>query len=498
MAFRRNKTSDRAAGRSSQDKTSQSVDYTRYNTFTSRDAYVSGGTRVGSSAYALSRSNAAQTYAKRRAHNRLRTVVRTIFMAFLILLTTCGAAVGLFALNLNSRLTGSVDSTTRAVLSDTIDDEPFYALLLGIDENEERDASGDSVYRSDTIILCRIDPGEQLVTLVSIPRDTVVEIEGYGEDKINAAYAYGGASLAITTVEDFAGVDISHYAEIDMDGFAAVVDQVGGVTVNLPVAVYDPDYTGLDLPAGEQTLDGTTASLLARSRHAYDDYGGGDYYRAANQRMLIGAVVQKLLASDLTTITSTISTMADYVTTDMSVADLASLAANFLNFDASESMYSGQCPVSSEYVDDVWQDIVDEDAWAEMMERVDSGLPPYEDSSDDFTAGIAASLGITSVDELGTDELDYSGSVVVLNATETQGLATEVANELSTLGFSTSAGNTSFTNSTTVIYYNGSSGASKAAAVAEALGGSYTYTENDGTYDTRVDVIVVLGSDYDS
>ena len=129
---------------------------------------------------------------------------------------------------------------------------------------------------------------------------------------------------------------------------------------------------------------------------------------------------------------------------------------------------------------------------------MDSGLPPYEESSDDFTAGIAASLGITSVDELGTDELDYSGSVVVLNATETQGLATQVANELSTLGFSTSAGNTSFTNSITVIYYNGSSGASKAAAVAEALGGSYTYTENDGTYDTRVDVIVVLGSDYDS
>ncbi len=502
MAFERSKKQNRTAARFSQNTNSQGTKSTRGGAHSSsrsksrRGAQASA--RVGTSADALSRNNAAQVYAKRRVRTRKRMIIRTALISCFVLLATCGIAIGLYAYNINSRLTAKVDSAVRAVLSDRVDDEPFYVLLLGVDSDEERESSGESVYRSDTIILCRIDPGEQLVTLVSIPRDTVVEIEGYGETKINAAYAYGGASLAITTVENFAGVSISHYAEIDMDGFAAVVDQIGGVTVDLPVAVYDPDYTGLDLEAGEQTLDGETASLLARSRHAYDSYGGGDYYRAANQRMLIGAVAQKLLASDIATIASTISTIADYVTTDMSVTDLISLASQFVGFDADESLYSGQCPVTSEYVDGVWQDVVDEDAWAEMMERVDSGLPPYSDSSQDFTAGVAGSLGISSSDELvSEEEYDYSGNVIVLNATNTSGLALQVANELIEVGFSTYADNASALSSTTMIYYNGSSAEAKAAAVAQCLGGSYSYTENDGTYDTTVDVVVVLGSDYE-
>ena len=85
---------------------------------------------------------------------------------------------------------------------------------------------------------------------------------------------------------------------------------------------------------------------------------------------------------------------------------------------------------------------------------------------------------------------------MVLNATNTSGLALQVANELSALGFSTYADNASSLSSTTMIYYNGSSAEAKAAAVAQSLGGSYTYTENDGTYSTTVDVVVVLGSDY--
>lgn len=448
---------------------------------------------------ALSRANAASMYARRRKRQRRRRIVRGILLTLLGLLAACGVAIGLYAFNLNSQLTGNVDDATREVLSDTVNDEPFYALLLGTDRNQERDDSGDfGVYRSDTIILARVDPGEQVVTLVSIPRDTMVEIEGYGVDKINAAYAYGGASLAITTVEDFAGVDISHYAEVNMDGFAAVVDQVGGVTVDLPVAVSDP-VIDLELPAGEQTLDGATAALLARSRHAYDDYGGGDYFRAANQRMLIGEVVNELLSSDPVTIANTISTIAGYVTTDMGVADLVSLAGMFAGFDVNTSFYSGMCPVVSQYVNGMWQDTVDQTAWEEMMVRVDSGLPPYSDESQDFTSGVAGSLGVSSGASEGDGssvEPDFSGNVIVLNAAGVSGIAGNVANELSAAGYSTYADNAANLSDATVIYYNGEGGAAKAAGVQQTLGGSYQVAQNDGTYDTTVDVVVVIGSDY--
>ena len=105
--------------------------------------------------------------------------------------------------------------------------------------------------------------------MVSIHRDTLIEMGNYGSQKINSAYSFGGAAYATKVVSEFAGVPISHYAEVDLDRFISIVDVVGGVTVNLPVPVYDPDYTGLNLPVGENKLNGLEAALLCRCRHGY-------------------------------------------------------------------------------------------------------------------------------------------------------------------------------------------------------------------------------------
>ena len=130
-------------------------------------------------------------------------------------------------------------------------------LLIGIDRSEYREETNeyDGAYRSDTLILTRVDPKNKKVTLVSIYRDTYVNIEGHGPGKINAAYAFGGAQLAISTVSKFAGVPISHYAIVDFDGLEAVVDSVGGIDVNVPRDI-DDDRAGGSLSAGQQTLDG--------------------------------------------------------------------------------------------------------------------------------------------------------------------------------------------------------------------------------------------------
>jgi LCP family protein required for cell wall assembly len=465
------------------------------------------GAGRGRSAESLSRNASLGRYADTRKRRHRKSVLRGVLITFLCILLSGGVAVAAYMFNINSRLTQGVDSSLRSVLSEASFDQPFYMLLLGVDKDSVRESDSnygesESSYRTDTIILARIDPVNKKVTLISIPRDTYVDMGEHGQQKINAAYSYGGAAYTVQVVEQLAGVDISHYASVDMDGFAAIVDAVGGVTVDLPVAVSDPDYTHLDLPAGEQTLDGETAALLARCRHGYDAYGGGDYYRAANQRMLIGAVVKKVLASDPATMASTISTAADYITTDFSVTDIINLASQFSGFDIDTDLYSGQCPTQSQYVDGLWIDVLQQDEWDAMMKRVDAGEPPYSDSSQDFTAGVAGSVGVSSESSSSSSSSDSSsdvaldGNVIVLNATSTQGLANEVCTKLEEAGFDAMADNASVKSDTTTIYYNGTQGQARANGVLQTLGGSYAIAENDGTYSTSVDVVVVLGSDY--
>ncbi len=150
--------------------------------------------------------------------------------------------------------------------------------------------------------------------LFPIPRDTQVTIGNHGTQKINAAYAFGGPSGAIDAVSKLAGVPINHYAEIDFDGFKAVVDALGGITVNVPMEIND-DMAGGHVDAGEQTLNGEQALILCRSRHNYDNVGDGDSIRAANQRMVISTIMKKLMDSDVATLTNTVNTLAQYITT---------------------------------------------------------------------------------------------------------------------------------------------------------------------------------------
>ena len=266
-------------------------------------------------------------------------------------------------------------------------------LLLGVDRDEYRRTvevgEDDSLYRTDTMILVRLSPRTREAQLVSIPRDTKVDLGEYGTQKINACFTFGGAALAIQKVSEIAGVEISHYAEVDLDGLAAILVQIGGLDVYLPVDVYDPNYTGLDLKAGYQHLDGYTAALLGRTRHAYDDYGAGDYYRTANQRMLIQATVQKITSLDPFSMASVINTATQYVTTDMDVASIVNLASIYMGVDASEAITTALCPTEGSLQGGVWYEEIIEDEWAVMMDRVKQGLPPYSNAEEqDFTYGV--------------------------------------------------------------------------------------------------------------
>lgn len=345
-----------------------------------------------------SRSDATVKYMKKRHKRTVHHIIAGVGITLVITLFAFVGVAWAYINGLNARLAHGVTQETLSALTEVPDGEPFYMLLLGIDKNEHR-AKGttygpsDDAYRSDSIMLARIDPKNIKVTLVSIHRDILVDLDEYGEQKINAAFTFGGVPYSIKTIENLAGVKISHYAEVDMDGLAAVVDTVGGIDVNLPVDVIDHEYTGIELKKGRQHINGKQATLLCRARHAYDEYGDGDRYRAANQRMVISAVIKKILHSDPGTMTSAISSMADMISTDMNVNTILGLATSMASLDVDKNVMGGMTPTTSDGSTGIWYEILDVDAWSKMMQRVDEGLSPYDGETYDDTAGIAATNG---------------------------------------------------------------------------------------------------------
>ncbi len=144
--------------------------------------------------------------------------------------------------------------------------------------------------RTDTILLVHL-PGlgsSAPTTMVSIPRDSYVEIPGYGTDKINAAFVEGGAPLLTQTVEQATNLRMDHYAEIGFDGFAVMVDAVGGVTM-CPAEPIDDPLAGINLPAGCQELDGRSALGYVRTRAT----PRADLDRMVNQRQFMSALLHR-------------------------------------------------------------------------------------------------------------------------------------------------------------------------------------------------------------
>jgi LCP family protein required for cell wall assembly len=179
-------------------------------------------------------------------------------------------------------------------------DQPGTTILLvgsdsrqGMSE-EERDelGTGDAGgQRADTMMIYYIPPSGA-PALISLPRDSFVAIPGNGENKLNAAYAFGGPQLLVHTVEQATGLRIDGYLEIGFAGFANLVDAVGGVEVCLDEAIQDTD-SHLDLPAGCQTLDGVNALAYVRMRKADPT---GDIGRIARQREILSKVAQQAMS----------------------------------------------------------------------------------------------------------------------------------------------------------------------------------------------------------
>lgn len=156
---------------------------------------------------------------------------------------------------------------------------------LTAEERKELGTGNASGQRTDSIMLLHTGDGPNL--LMSIPRDTLVEIPGQGTAKINAAYAFGGAKLLTRTIEGATGIRIDHYVEIGFGGFVDLVDAVGGIEICPKNDMQDP-LAKLDIKKGCQEADGATALGYARSRKTYT--ANGDIDRARAQREVVSAI----------------------------------------------------------------------------------------------------------------------------------------------------------------------------------------------------------------
>lgn len=465
-----------------------------------------------------SRGATAGDYAQdRRRKKRKRVLLGVLAAVMVVILGGAGMAfafINQLETNMNDEITPEIKEVLETPAS--YDGGAFYMLLMGTDGSKERSKSeqyaGDN-FRSDSMILTRVDPGNKKVTMISLHRDTEVEIENNGVQKLNAAYAIGGPALAIKTVSQMAGVPISHYAEINFDGFKDVVDALGGVEVDVPMEINDKQAGG-HVDAGKQVLNGEQALILCRSRHAYDEYGDGDRYRAANQRMVLGAIAKKILASDVTTMASTVEALSQYVTTDFRIADILALANSMQGLDPSKDIYSAMEPTESEYRNDTWYEKLDVDGWNTMMNRMKEGLPPTEeDEVDELNGTVLASVGdgsgAASDDEAGvqggagdkkgksTFSETRTGVVTVKNGNGTDGVGAEALERIKPLGYTADASNAnSFSYEETVVVFDTPDQRVYAEELIDALGCGRAVQNKDGEYQYEGDFLILIGSDW--
>jgi LCP family protein required for cell wall assembly len=167
---------------------------------------------------------------------------------------------------------------------------------------------------TDTMILVHVPADGSRASFVSFPRDSYVQIPGHGKDRLNAAYAYGyqsaggdadesakeaaGSQLLVQTISQLTGLQIDHYAEVDLLGFFKLATVVGGVEVNLCAPVDDRKYSGAYFPAGVQTISGADALKFVRQRHNIGNTST-DFDRIKRQQVFIAGVLRKLLSDDV-------------------------------------------------------------------------------------------------------------------------------------------------------------------------------------------------------
>jgi len=303
-------------------------------------------------------------------------------------------------------------------------EERVNILLLGIDQREIEDRGP---WRTDTMILVSLDPATHSAVMLSIPRDLWVTIPGYGENRINFAhyigdaenYPGGGPALAKKTVWYLLGIPVHNYVRINFKGFEQIIDAIGGLTINVERPIHDEKYPDghygtmvIDIPAGEQHMDGKTALQYARSRH-----GTSDFDRMRRQQQVLLAARDKVMRLDIpiSRIPQMLALVGNAVQTDLTVDEILMLAEEAKKVKRENIRHAviDDSMTTTVVTPQGW--MVEVPDWDKIRQLVDELFPAPQLAAEPSPALIQAQL------------MSEGARITVQNGTLTDGLARSVA-----------------------------------------------------------------------
>ena len=368
----------------------------------------------------------------------------------------------------DDEVTGALDPASNGVR---------IFLVVGSDSREGLDDLenfGDfGGARSDVVMLVRVDPSSNETRMLSVPRDLWVSIPGQGENRINAAYTFGGPRLMVETIKQNLGVPVNNYVEIDFVGFQALVDELGGVPIDFPYAARD-SKSGLDVAAGTELLNGDQALAYARSRRYQELQDGSwrsvdadDIGRTSRQQDVMRGLLSRLKSpASIAEAGNIASTVSPHLTVDSNLAgeSVSSMVWDYKGI-ITGSINGETLPTTGRTINGASVQVAKEPEASALLAS--------------FRAGT------TSV---ATEPL----SLEVLNGSGTNGAASEMSERLESLGFSVESIGNAGTNSyaeTTVVVPDGSDDGD---TIVSALGFGVVQF---GTVDNGYDAVVIVGSD---
>lgn len=408
-------------------------------------------------------------YRSRRFYYKRMLKWGTLLLIFALILLLAGGFVWLKAKESQMALPDVEES-----LDPVEKGKPVNTLILGIDRRSAD--SSESQGRSDIMMILGMSGDGRKTGVVSIPRDSRVRIPGRsGIYKINAAHAYGGPALAISTVKALTGLKIHHFLVIDFVGFKKIVDAVGGVRMYIEKEINDK-YAG-HVPAGDQVLDGDTALALVRARHDPGSVPGGDFDRMKHQREFLKAMLRTVAHQrNPLRIKRIIDAIAASMKTNLSFFDMFSIGRK-INSDGVEMITA---PGEAKVIGSAWYFIIDEPGLEEILEPFQEGSQSA--SGSETYEGIESRKGIR---------------VFVLNGTNISGLASRFAERLKEKGYNVlGRGNARSPYQKTILYFSGSWEHMAKMLLGDLRGVSAKCERHDRIVERfGADVVVVLGND---
>lgn len=316
------------------------------------------------------RSQRRQPKKEKKKSSFMKKLGCGIGIIFLVLLV----AAGIFVWKVYSDVTSTTDEIYQDVDKNELREdpvevgnkEPFSILLLGVDTGDlGRTEQG----RSDTMMVMTVNPNTNQTSIVSIPRDTYTEIIGRGTmDKINHAYAFGGVSMSVNTVQNLLDIPIDYYVEVNMQGVKDIVDALNGVQVTPALSF---SYDGYSFTEGQTTtLDGDAA--LSYSRMRYDD-PNGDYGRQARQRQIIVAAMSKVASlSTIMNYQGVLGTLENNMQTNLTFDNMVSIFNDYRG--AASNVEQIQLQGAGTKIEGIYYAIIDDSELAGVSETLKTQL----------------------------------------------------------------------------------------------------------------------------